>query len=174
MKILTVLYPYRKHIAALLTILAAFACGFYRGRITAPVQVKTVAVESPVEHVVTQTKTVTDVRYVAKAARSDPDIDIRLPAQKLTISVNGKEQTITKADSEKYMFDRNQLKVEQSSKAALDIKIPVVDKTRKWSAGIGASKNGAAYMVRGPLHNNVGIWAAGDKRTVMGGVSFDF
>ena len=172
MKILSVLYPYRKTLAAVLAILAAFGFGFYRGRVTAPV--RTVSVETPVERVVTQTKTVTDVRYVAKPTPSAPDVDIRLPKQELTVSVNGKQQTITKADSEKYVFDRNQLKVEQTSKAALDIHIPIVDKTRKWSVGIGGSKNGAAYMVRAPVGKNIGAWAAADKHTVMGGVSFNF
>lgn len=174
MKILTVLYPYRKHIAALLTILAAFACGFYRGRITAPVQVKTVAVESPVEHVVSQTKTVTDVRYVEKPSPSAPEVNIKVPKQELTVAVNGKEQVIKKSDSEKYVFDENQLRLEQNSKASLDITIPTVDKTRKWSIGIGASRNGAAYLVRAPLKGHVGLWAVGDKKTVMGGVTFDF
>lgn len=170
MKILTVLYPYRKRIAVVLAILAAFGIGFYQGRATAPVRVK----EVPVEHVVTQTKTVTDVRYIPKASKSDPDIDIRIPKQQLTVSVNGKEQKIRKADTEKYVFDENKLHLEQYSKAVVDIKIPTIDKTRRWSIGIGAGKDGAAYMIRGPLKKHVGAWIAGNKKAIMGGVSFDF
>lgn len=172
MEILSVLYPYRKYIATVLAIFAAFGFGFYRGRVTAPV--RTVSVETPVEHVVTQTKTVTDVRYVPKPSPASPDVDIKVPAQQITVAVNGKEQILKKSDTEKYVFDQGQLKLEQTSKTSLDIAVPVIDKTRRWSIGIGASKHGAAYMVRGPVGQHVGAWAAGDKKTIMGGLSFEF
>ena len=155
---------------ALFIVLASFALGFYRGRATAPVKV----VEKPVEHVVTETVTKTDIQYVPKGTPADPDIDIRIPKQEIKVAVNGKEQTIRKADTEKYVFDQNKLQLEQYSKASLDIKIPTVDKTRRWSIGIGAGKDGAAYMIRGPLKKHVGAWIAGNKKAIMGGISFDF
>ena len=172
MNFLSLIYPYRRYIVAVLAIIAAFSFGFYRGRVTAPEKI--IEKEVPVEHIVTQTKTVTDIRYVPKATPTDSDVDIRIPKQQLTVSVNGQQQTIKKSDSEKYVFDKGQLKLEQTSKASLDISIPTVDKTRRWSIGIGAGKDGAAYMVRAPLKRHMGLWAAGDKRTVMGGVTFDF
>ena len=172
MNFLSLIYPYRRYIVAVLAIIAAFSFGFYRGRVTAPEKI--IEKEVPVEHIVTQTKTVTDIRYVPKATPADPDVDIKIPKQQLTVSVNGQQQTIKKSDSEKYVFDKGQLKLEQTSKASLDISIPTVDKTRRWSIGIGAGKDGAAYMVRAPLKRHMGLWAAGDKRTVMGGVTFDF
>lgn len=172
MEILSVLYPYRKYITAVLAIFAAFGFGFYQGRVTAPVQ--TVTVENPVEKVVTETVTQTDIRYIPKGTPADPDIDIKIPKQQLTVSVNGKEHTIQKSDSEKYVFDKNQLQLEQYSKAVVDIKIPTIDKTRRWSIGIGVGKDGAAYMLRAPLKNHVGLWTTCDKKTIMGGVSFDF
>jgi len=157
-------------VGALFIVLASFALGFYRGRATAPVKV----VEKPVEHVVTETVTKTDIQYVPKGTPADPDIDIRIPKQEIKVAVNGKEQTIRKADTEKYVFDQNKLQLEQYSKASLDIKIPTVDKTRRWSIGIGAGKDGAAYMIRGPLKKHVGAWIAGNKKAIMGGISFDF
>ena len=172
MNFLSLIYPYRRYIVAVLAIIAAFSFGFYRGRVTAPEKI--IEKEVPVEHIVTQTKTVTDIRYVPKATPADPDVDIKIPKQQLTVSVNGQQQTIKKSDSEKYVFDKGQLKLEQTSKAVVDIKIPTIDKTRRWSIGIGAGKDGAAYMVRAPLKRHMGLWAAGDKRTVMGGVTFDF
>ncbi len=172
MQILTILYPYRRYLAAVLLILAAFGLGFYRGRVTAPEKI--VERDVPIEKVVTQYRTVTDIKYVPKTSSADSDVDIKVPKQELTISVNGQQQTIEKTDSEKYIFDRNKLQLEQTSKATLDIKIPTVDKTRRWSIGIGASKHGAAYMLRTPLKGNVGAWAAGDKKSVMGGLSFEF
>ena len=172
MNFLSLIYPYRRYIVAVLSIIAAFSFGFYRGRVTAPEKI--IEKEVPVEHIVTQTKTVTDIRYVPKATPTDSDVDIRIPKQQLTVSVNGQRQLIHKADTEKYIFDENKLQLEQTSKASLDIKIPTVDKTRRWSIGIGASRNGAAYMLRGPLKGHVGAWAAADKKSVMGGISFDF
>lgn len=172
MKILTVLYPFRRYIAAILAVLAAFCFGFYQGRVTTPEKI--VKKEVPVEHIVTQTKTVTDIRYVPKVTTADPDVDIKIPKQQLTVSVNGQQQTIKKSDSEKYVFDKGQLKLEQTSKAVVDIKIPTIDKTRRWSIGIGVGKDGAAYMIRGPLKKHVGAWVAGNKKAIMGGVSFDF
>lgn len=172
MEIISVLYPYRKYITAVLAIFAAFGFGFYQGRVTAPVQ--TVTVENPVEKVVTETVTQTDIRYIPKGTPADPDIDIKIPKQQLTVSVNGKEHTIQKSDSEKYVFDKNQLHLEQYSKSSVDIKVPVVDKTRHWSIGIGASRNGTAGMLRFPISGHVGGWVYGDKRTVAGGVSVNF
>ena len=157
-------------VGALFIVLASFALGFYRGRATAPVKV----VEKPVEHVVTETVTKTDIQYVPKGTPADPDIDIRIPKQEIKVAVNGKEQTIRKADTEKYVFDQNKLQLEQYSKAVVDIKIPTIDKTRRWSIGIGVGKDGAAYMLRAPLKNHVGLWTTCDKKTIMGGVSFDF
>ena len=172
MNFLSLMYPYRKYIAVVLFIFAAFGLGFYRGRVTAPEKI--VEKEVPVERVVTQTVTKTDVRYVAKKSAADPDVDIKIPKQELTVYVNGQKQTIRKADTEKYVFDQNKLQLEQYSKAVVDIKIPTLDKTRRWSIGIGVGKDGAAYMLRAPLKNHVGLWTTCDKKTIMGGVSFDF
>lgn len=172
MNFLSLIYPYRKYIAVVLFIFAAFGLGFYRGRVTAPEKI--VEKEVPVERVVTQTVTKTDVRYVAKKSAADPDVDIKIPKQELTVYVNGQKQTIRKADTEKYVFDQNKLQLEQYSKAVVDIKIPTIDKTRRWSIGIGVGKDGAAYMIRGPLKKHVGAWVVGNKKAIMGGISFDF
>ncbi len=170
MNFLIWIYPYRRYIGAVLLILSAFCFGYYRGRVTAPVR----TVEKPVEKVVTDTVTQTEIRYVPKAAPTDPDVDVKIPKQEITVAVNGKRQVIKKSDSEKYIFDENQLKLEQSSKASLDITVPVIDKTRRWSIGIGAGKDGTAYMLRGPVSGHLGAWAAGSKEMVMAGISFDF
>lgn len=172
MNFLSLIYLYRKYIVAAFAILIAFGFGFYRGRGTAPEKI--IEKEVPVEHIVTQTKTVTDIQYVPKPTPAAADIAVTIPKQELTVSVNGKEHTIQKSDNEKYVFDKNQLHLEQTSKASLDIKIPTIDKTRRWSIGIGAGKDGAAYMIRGPLKKHVGAWVAGNKKAIMGGISFDF
>lgn len=126
------------------------------------------AVESKIE-----TKTI--VRYVEKESPTDADVDVTIPKQTLTVKVNGKEQTFQKSDNEKYVLDKNKIALEQSSKASIDIKVPVIDNTRRWELGVGVDKHGQpAGMVGFPIKGNVGGWVAGSKSTVMGGVKVHF
>lgn len=121
----------------------------------------------------TETKTV--VRYVPKESERDSDVDISIPKQTLTVKVNGQEQTFKKSDNEKYVLDKNKIALEQSSKASVDIKVPVIDDTRKWELGVGIDKHGQpAGMVGFPVKGHVGGWVAGSKSTVMGGVKVHF
>lgn len=123
----------------------------------------------------TETETKTVVRYVEKEAPKDADIDMTIPKQTLTVKVNGKEQTFKKTDNEKYVLDKNKIALEQSSKASVDIKVPVIDETRKWELGVGVDRHGQpAGMVGFPIKGNVGGWVAGSKGTIMGGVKVHF
>lgn len=123
----------------------------------------------------TETKTKTVVRYVEKKSERDSDVDISIPKQTLTVKVNGKEQTFQKSDNEKYVLDKNKIALEQQSKATVDIKVPVVDETRKWELGVGVDKHGQpAGMVGFPVKGHVGGWVAGSKGTVMGGIKVHF
>lgn len=148
----------KNKIVAVLLIVVAFIAGRYSVR-----QVTTAKVE---------TDTVTEIQYVPKEKETDPDFDLQLPKQKLTVSVNGHRQEFKKADNERFMFDKNKLTLQQTS--AADIKLTVPDMTRHWSVGVGASKNGLSGMVRFPLKNHVGGWIAGDKKNIMAGISVNF
>ena len=155
-------------IAGVLLAVLVFGLGFYAGRSTAVPAV----VEVPVEKPVVQTKTETVIKYVEKPSAAAPDVDVKVPLQEIKVAVNGKEQVIKKAESEKYVFDDHQLKLEQHTAASVDIKVP--DKTRHWSIGVGAGSHGVAYSLRFPVYKNVGGWAYGDRKTVAGGLSFNF
>lgn len=121
----------------------------------------------------TETKTV--VRYVEKESPKDADVDVTIPKQSLTVKVNGHEQTFKKSDTEKYILDKNKITLDQQSKASVDIKVPVVDETRKWELGVGVDKKGQpAGMVGFPIKSNVGGWIAGSKSAVMGGIKVHF
>ena len=134
---------------------------------------KAVQNESVTAETKTETKTV--VRYVEKKSERDSDVDISIPKQVLTVKVNGKEQKFQKSDSEKYVLEKNKIALEQSSKASVDIKVPVVDETRKWELGVGVDKHGQpAGMVGFPVKGHVGGWVAGSKGTVMGGIKVHF
>ena len=123
----------------------------------------------------TKVETKTVVKYVPKESPHDADIDISVPKQELTVKVNGHEQTFKKSDTEKYVLDKNKITLDQQSKASVDIKVPVVDETRKWELGVGVDKNGQpAGMVGFPIKSNVGGWIAGSKSAVMGGIKVHF
>ena len=131
-------------------------------------QNENVAAETKVE-----TKTV--VKYVPKESPHDADIDISVPKQELTVKVNGHEQTFKKEENERYVLDKNKVAVEQQSKATVEVKVPVVDETRKWELGVGVDKHGQpAGMVGFPIKSNVGGWIAGSKSAVMGGIKVHF
>jgi len=121
----------------------------------------------------TETKTI--VRYVEKESPQDADVDVTVPKQTLTVKVNGQTQKFKKTDNEQYVLDKNKIALEQQSKATVDIKVPVVDETRKWELGVGVDKHGQpAGMVGFPLKGHVGGWVAGSKGTVMGGIKVHF
>ena len=126
-----------------------------------------------------QTVTKTEFVYVHKAQDAagqveNTDIDANIGKQELTIKVNGKEQVIKKTDSEEYVFDKDKLAIDQKSTATVDIKVPTVDNTRRWSVGIGYGNHGPAGKVDFPVGHVVGGWVAGDKETVMAGVKINF
>lgn len=120
-------------------------------------------------------RTQTQIEYVPKIIYADgskekTDVDVQLGKQQLNVKVNNKEIAIQKQDDEKYIFDKNKLQLTQSSTAELNIKIPIIDKTKRWEIGIGASKDGVVGMVGFPIKNNVGCWIAGRQDDVMVGV----
>lgn len=134
---------------------------------------KAVQNESVTAETKTETKTV--VRYVEKESPQDADVDVTVPKQTLTVKVNGQAQTFKKSDNEQYILDKNKIALEQSSKASVEIKVPVIDETRKWELGVGVDKHGQpAGMVGFPIKSNVGGWIAGSKSAVMGGIKVHF
>ncbi|WP_440443846.1 hypothetical protein [Phascolarctobacterium succinatutens] len=169
-----------------LTIAAAlaFAGGFaLRGVLhTCPV-----ADTKVVTQVECRDKVKTEIAYVPKetaiytaadgSTKSEPektDIDVKLNKPVLNVKVNDKDFTVAKAENEQYLFDKNKLTLTQTSSTDLNIKIPVVDKTRRWGIGAGISKDGAVGIISFPLKGNAGGWVAGRADNVMGGVIVRF
>lgn len=126
-----------------------------------------------------QTETKTVIQYVPKDVDSDgnvenTDIDANVGKQDIVVSLNGEKQVIHKDDFEKYVFDKNKLALEQTSKATVDLKIPVVDNTKKWSIGVGYSNNGVSGKVDFPIKKNIGGWVYADRESKAVGVSVKF
>lgn len=119
--------------------------------------------------------TKTEVVYVPKYIYTDgsiekTDIDVNVGNQELAVKLNGKDFVIKKSDDEKYLFDKNKLQLTQTSRTDLNITVPVIDKTKRWEIGIGASKDGAVGLVGFPVGRNVGGWIAGRHGDIMAGV----
>lgn len=151
--------------------------GYSQGKSEALVLHEVKEVKLPAE---IKTETVTEVKYVEKATDSETglpektDLEANVGKQELTVKVNGREQVIHKANTEKYVLDKSKIILDQQSKASLEIKVPVVDNTRKWSAGIGYGNHGLAGKVDFPIKRPVGGWVYGDKSTVAAGIQVNF
>lgn len=63
------------------------------------------------------------------------DGQFELGKTEFTYTVNGRPGTFTKTDDEKYVFDKNMLKLNQSSSVTLTVDVPTIDKTRRNAIG---------------------------------------
>lgn len=169
-----------------LTIAAAlaFAGGFVMRGVLHTCPVADTKVVTQVEY---RDKVKTEIAYVPKetviykaddgSTKSEPektDVEVKLNKPVLNVKVNDKDFSVTKAENEQYLFDKNKLTLTQSSSTDLNIKIPAVDKTRRWGIGAGISKDGAVGIISFPLKGSVGGWVAGRADNVMGGVMVRF
>lgn len=109
-----------------------------------------------------------------KSELEKTDVDVKINKPALNVKVNNREFAVTKADDEQYLFDKNKLTMTQTSRADLNITVPVVDNTKRWGIGAGVSKDGAVGVVNFPLKGSVGGWVAGKANNVMGGVMLRF
>lgn len=180
----------KKYLPYVLIFVIGFFAGYTVRTFTHTCDTKTQIIKTkgdPVETVKYVDRVQTQVAYVPKETvvyknadgtttkgTEKTDIDMSVPKQTLNVKVNGKETAFSKSDTEQYLFEKNKLKLDQTSTADINIKIPTVDNTRKWEIGIGASKNGVAGMVGFPIKSNVGGWVSGDEETVMAGVKIHF
>lgn len=162
----------------------AFAGGFALRGVLHTCSVADKKVVTQVEY---RDKVKTEIAYVPKetviytaadgSTKSEPektDIDVKLNKPVLNVKVNDKAFVVAKAENEQYLFDKNKLTLTQTSSTDFNIKIPVVDKTRRWGIGAGVSKDGAVGVISFPMKGSVGGWVAGRADNVMGGVMVRF
>jgi hypothetical protein len=134
------------------------------------------------EKLVTETKT--EIAYVPKETITyvDPttgqqvktglDGQFELGKTEFIYTVNGRPGKFTKTDDEKYIFDKNMMKLSQTSTVKLDVEVPVVDKTRRNSIGGWYTNQGFAVSVgHAPVANLEikGIVAVPDPKKLYGG-----
>ncbi|WP_418798779.1 hypothetical protein [Phascolarctobacterium faecium] len=163
----------KKHkIITVVICLAAFFIGWYTRAWLHICLVVEPEIKTEVKY---KTDTKTEIVYVPKYIYPDgstekTDVDVNIGKQELAVKVNGKDFEIKKADDEKYVFDKYKLQVNQTSRADLNITVPVIDKTKHWEIGIGTSKDGTVGMIGFPIKNNIGGWIVGRQGNVMSGI----
>ena len=129
---------------------------------------------------VMESKTKTEIAYVRKETKNGKqeksDIIADIGKQDIVIKVNGEEQTFAKADDERFVFDKNKLTLDQTSKVTLDVTVPTVDKTKRWAVGVGYGNDGMAYTVDFPVgkSDTFGGWVYRDNDSTAVGVKMKF
>lgn len=84
-------------------------------------------------------------------------------------TVNGRPGKFTRADDEKFVFERNMVQLNQASTIKIEAEIPIVDRTKHGAIGIGYGSHGLA----GKLDIKAG-WLYLDKDTKAGGIQYRF
>jgi len=153
--------------AVLAGLLVGAGAGFYVGMHWGPVQERWHTeriVEKPtIVQGETKHTTETVVQYVPKETvvvkqpdgttalkpeRTDLEFNVGKP--EIVLKLNGKEQTFTKADDEKYMFEKNKLQMEQTSTIKFDLHVEptVIDRTRRGGIELYAGNKDYGVGVR--------------------------
>lgn len=168
-------------VALIIALAAAYTVGYRKGysagQADAKVVTKIKEVKLPAE---VKTETLTEIRYVEKATDQETgrpektDMEVTIPKTEFHVKVNGQEQVIKKSDSEKQVFEKNKITLDQKSTAAVEIKVPTIDNTRKWSVGVGYGNHGLAGKVDFPIRKPVSGWIYCDKNTAATGVQVNF
>lgn len=130
------------------------------------------------------TKTDTQIAYVPKEtikyidAKTGREVTEALDGQfdigrtEFIYTVNGKPGKFTKTDDEKYIFEKNMMKLTQSSQVKLEVEVPTIDKTRHNSVGGWLTNRGGALSFgHSPIANLEikGIIGIPDPRKLWGG-----
>ena len=105
------------------------------------------------------------------------DLQADIGKTDFTIKVNGQEQTFTKTDDERFIFDKNKLVLSQTSRIAVDVNVPPIDNTKRWAVGVGyADGGGIAYTVDFPIgkSDRLGGWVYGSADEKAVGVKVRF
>lgn len=101
----------------------------------------------PIVKEVVRTQTQTEVAYVPKetviyrdtktgrelTATEIESMSLNVRPSDFYFTVNGKPQKFSKTDEERWVFDKNKLAINQTSTAAIEIRTPIEDRTRRTS-----------------------------------------
>ena len=156
----------------------SFALGIAVGVLIAPQAV--VPEVEKTQPAIVESKTKTEIAYVPKTVvkgeKENTDLQADIGKTDFVVRVNGQEQTFTKAEDERYVFDENKLTLDQTSKVTLDVAVPTRDETKRWAVGVGYGDDGMAYTVDFPVgkSDTVGGWVYRDNDSTAVGVKIKF
>lgn len=169
----------KQHIPTVCLCLLCFAGGCLTGFYLSQGETVTMEENAPLEvkgDVQTETKIVYVPKETVGGEKEKTDLQADIGKTDFVIKVNGQEQTFTKTDEEKYVFDANKLSMTQTSKVELDVNVPTWDNTKRWAVGVGYGNDGMAYTVDFPIckSDRVGGWAYRDNDSTAVGVKIKF
>ena len=115
----------------------------------------------PVVKEVVRTQTQTEVAYVPKETVVYRDsktgrelteaeiesLNVSIKQPDFHFSVNGNPAKFSKTADERWIFDKNKGQLTQTSTASIDVKIPTVDKTKRFGMGIYSNTESAGVFV---------------------------
>lgn len=117
-------------------------------------------------------------KEVTGTALEKTDLDASAAKDDFNVRLNGKDVQFTKADNEKYLFEKNKIALNQTSKITFDATVSptVIDNTKRWSAGVGYGTNGWAGKIDFPIKKSdtIGGWVYGDNKVKTAGLEVKF
>lgn len=111
--------------------------------------------------VIAHSKTETKIVYQTIPYNGN-DVQVHTEKPVVTVEVNGKKQEVQQHSETADLAVKTE--------TAVQIKVP----ERKWSIGIGTDGKKPMYMLKAPVKDAIGVWVAGGKGKVMGGLSISF
>lgn len=108
----------------------------------------------PKETVIREYIDSTTGKTIKEETVEDTDLDATIGKTEFDVKLNGKDITFKKDDNERFVFDKNKVLLEQTSTVTFNATVSpyVIDKTKRWSIGIGKSEHsGTAYMIDFPI-----------------------
>ena len=131
----------------------------------------------PIIKEVVRTQTNTEVAYIPKetiryidprtgreiSAQELESLNVNIKQPEFYFTVNGHAAKFTKEQDERWVFDKNKGLLSQTSTASIDIKVPTVDKTKRFGVGAIVSNKGTAPLIEfRPGLLEVGVFYAPD------------
>lgn len=169
----------------ILAAIAAFFIGLAVGIICFPqhhytekITEKPAKVKAEVKH-----ESETTAQYVPKVTtpggqKENTDVEANIGQPAVNVKVNGQPYSFSLLQNEKQKFEDGKLVLNQSSDIGIDliVKPQVIDRTKRWSVGVGYGGNGLGGKIDFPIggNENFGGWVYGDKKGGAVGVAIRF
>ena len=145
-----------------------YGLGYYKGYKNGLAGQKVIAVQGK-----TVTQTVTKIVYQEKTPTRSADINANFGKQDFSIQVNGQTVTFNKSEDERFMFEKNQLQLDQTSKVAFEVKVAPIDITKHYGIGIGYS-DGLELIFTAPISPLIDAYIHGNQNAFGVGAMFRF